>query len=83
MQGMGTMTARKPRKDKFSRLDIIGEHELKVRECSDDRLYGRCGCGMFEQYVNNRNLTCYERMNDAFLKHVQAVRDAMRGHTEG
>ena len=77
------MTSRKPRKDKFSRLDIIGEHELKVRECSDDRLYGRCSCGKFEQYVHCYNLTAYERMNDAFLKHVQAVRDAMRGHTGG
>ena len=74
---------RKPRKDKFSRLDILDEHELKVRKCKDETLQGRCSCGEFEQFVDSHNLTAYERMTDAFLKHVQAVRDAMRGHTGG
>ena len=74
---------RKTRKDKFSRLDIIDAHELTVRECNDGTLNGRCCCGHFEQFVASYNLTAYERMNDAFLKHVQAVRDAMRGHTGG
>ena len=74
------MTTRKTRKDKFSRLDIIGEHELKVRQ-QDNHIHGRCSCGGFERHIIRFNLTAYERMADAFLKHVQAVRDAMRGHT--
>ena len=73
------MTPRKPRTAKFSRLDIIGEHELKVRQNEEDVIHGRCSCGFFQQSVSSRNLTAYERMTDAFMKHVQAVRDAMRG----
>ena len=69
----------KTRTDKFSRLDIIDGHELKVREFNEDTIYGRCSCGFFQQSVSSRNLTAYERMTDAFMKHVQAVRDAMRG----
>lgn len=66
---------RKTRKDKFYRLDIIGEHELKVRECKDGTMQGRCSCGAFEQMVEQYNLMAYERMTDAFLKHVRSVNE--------
>ena len=77
------MTLRKPRTYKFSRFDIIDEHELKVRQCDEETIYGRCSCGFFQQSVSSRNLTAYERMTDAFMKHVQSVRDAMRGQVHG
>ena len=76
-----TTASRTPRTHKFSRLDIIGEHELQVRQCDEETIDGRCSCGFFQQSVSSRNLTAYERMTDAFLKHVQAVRDAIRGQT--
>ncbi len=70
------MTTRTRRK--LSPLDIIGEHKLSVTDGGDGTLNGRCSCHGFDQYVNQCN-TAQERLTDAFLKHVQSVRDAMRG----
>lgn len=73
---------RKERKDKFSRLDIVDDHELKVRQTWSG-LTGRCSCGEFEHHTSTRSPIDYEHLNDVWLKHVQKIRDQMRGHTHG
>ena len=69
---------RKPRKDKFSRLDIVDDHELKVLE-TQDGLQGRCSCGEFD-VDGGTHPAEFEHLTDGWLKHVQKVRDQMRGH---
>ena len=65
----------------YSHLDIIDNHELRVMSMPHNRLdlRGMCTCGEFQATTPSTCCTPKEFLIDAFMKHVQGVRDAMRG----
>lgn len=64
-----------------SPLDIIDGHELRVMPLPHNKidLRGVCTCGEFQATTPSTTCAPKEFLIDAFMKHVQAVRDAMRG----
>ena len=65
----------------YSHLDIIDGHELRVMPLTHNKmdLRGICTCGEFQATTPSTCCTPKEFLIDAFMKHVQAVRDVMRG----
>lgn len=61
-------------------LNIIDEHELLYwRRHGTLDLFGECSCGEFKTSTGGDCSSPRERLIDEHLKHVQQVRDAMRG----
>ena len=61
-------------------LHILDDHELQCWRRHDTLdLFGECSCGEFKTSTGADCSSPRERLIDEHLKHVQQVRDAMRG----
>ena len=70
-----------PTPERFSRLDIIDDHDLNYAIDAEMGVVSAwCSCDRFNKNRNMRGPWTLEAIKDEWLKHVQKVRDEMRGY---